>query len=55
MYHILDNPLALSCREFLNPKLIKKAEDVDEVQECVVGKAMLDVVDLHFGFVAARL
>jgi len=55
MYHILDNPLALSCGEFPNPKLIKKAEDVDKVQEHIVGKATLDVVDLRFGFAAARV
>ena len=30
-------------------------EDVDEVQERVVGKATLDVVDLRFGFAAARV
>ena len=30
-------------------------EDVDEAQERVVGKATLDVVDLRFGFAAARV
>jgi len=30
-------------------------EGVDEVQERVVGKATLDVVDLRFGFAAARV
>ena len=30
-------------------------EDVDEVQERVVGKARLEVVDLRFGFAAARV
>ena len=30
-------------------------KDVDEVQEHVVGKATLDVADLHFGFVAVRV
>jgi hypothetical protein len=29
-------------------------EDVDDAQERVVGKATLDVVDLRFGFAAAR-
>ena len=47
--------MALLCGEFPNRKLIKKAEDVDKVQERIVGKATLDVVDLHFGFVAARV
>jgi len=30
-------------------------EDVDEVLECVVGNATLDVVDLRFGFAAASV
>jgi hypothetical protein len=30
-------------------------EDVDEVEGRVVGKATLDVVDLRFGFAAARV